>query len=175
MNFSGVSMPADVLIIFGSSRSDGNTRKALDMIFQDREHDLVDLREKDINYYDYQTKHDDDFLPIAKRMGSARVLVFSTPVYWYSMSGILKTFFDRFTDLITDHKPVGKQLVGKRCFVVSSGAGNECPPSFVEPFRNTCDFLGMDFRDLFYYYPDMPHKQAKQAALDFAKQIYAKK
>ncbi len=42
------------------------------------------------------------------------VLIFATPVYWYSMSGIMKVFFDRITDLLTIKKDIGRKLKGKK-------------------------------------------------------------
>ena len=41
---------------------------------------------------------DDDFLGVAEAMVDAEAILFATPVYWYSMSGRLKRFFDRLTD-----------------------------------------------------------------------------
>ena len=46
-------------------------------------------------------------------------IIFATPVYWYSMSGILKVFIDRITDLLTIEKELGRKLRGKKMAVVS--------------------------------------------------------
>ena len=42
---------------------------------------------------------DDDMKAVLERMGAADVIVFATPVYYYSVSGQLKTFFDRTSPL----------------------------------------------------------------------------
>ena len=47
-------------------------------------------------------------------------IIFATPIYWYAMSAQLKTFFDRMTDLLTIHKPLGRQLrKGKKMFLIA--------------------------------------------------------
>lgn len=48
---------------------------------------------------------DDDAVEIAEKMKSADVLVFATPVYYYSVSGQLKTMLDRANSLYgSDYK-----------------------------------------------------------------------
>lgn len=47
----------------------------------------------------------DDMKQINEKLGKAEVVVFATPVYYYSVSGQLKTFFDRTSPLFTaDYK-----------------------------------------------------------------------
>lgn len=45
---------------------------------------------------------DDDIKVILETMRTADVIVFATPVYYYSVSGQLKTFFDRTSPLFAD-------------------------------------------------------------------------
>lgn len=56
---------------------------------------------------------------------NADVLVFGTPLYWYGVSGILKTFLDRIFCFISNSYPksedVRRRLMGKRLIVVLSG------------------------------------------------------
>lgn len=42
----------------------------------------------------------------------ADALVYATPLYWYGMSGILKTFFDRLFCLTSNSSPVGATVAG---------------------------------------------------------------
>ena len=53
----------------------------------------MDISEEKIrNYYDYEYKNqNDDFLPTIKKILAYDLILFITPVYWYSMSGIMKT------------------------------------------------------------------------------------
>ena len=162
----------NILVIFGSSRRDGDTMDAVELVFSERKYEIVNLRDCQINPYEYDVEHADDFLHIARKMVAADKIVFCTPVYWYCMSGVLKTFFDRFTDLLTHYKDLGRALMGKHCYVISSGGSQECPASFEEPFRNTCDYFDMHYHGLFYYYPDAVADDAAARAKLFAGEIY---
>lgn len=61
-------------------------------------------------------------------------IIFATPVYWYSMSGLMKTFFDRLTDLVTIQKSVGRKLKGKETFLFAVGTDDLLPAGFTIPF-----------------------------------------
>lgn len=57
----------------------------------------------------------DDYLNLMKQiLDKYETLILATPVYWYSMSGIMKVFFDRLTDLLTIEKELGRKLRGKK-------------------------------------------------------------
>ena len=138
------------LVLLASARSDSNTLKAVKTLLPFKEFDLIDLREKNIVHFDYKNRPDDDFLSIAEAMTKADVLVFATPVYWYSMSGIMKVFFDRLTDLITTSKPLGRSLAGKEVYLVAKGSDPELPECFEEPFKKTCEYFNMKYVEAFY-------------------------
>ena len=82
--------------------------------------ELIDLNDFDISYYDYDHKNrQDDFLPLMKKLIERyKTLVFATPVYWYTMSAVMKTFFDRISDLLTIEKDLGRQLRGKNMVLI---------------------------------------------------------
>jgi multimeric flavodoxin WrbA len=103
------------VIIVGSSRSNGNTIKIVDKIAMRFNIDVVDLNNYTFTYYDYENKNkEDDFLPLIKSiLEKYDTLIFATPVYWYSMSGIMKVFFDRFSDLLRIEKEIGRKFRGK--------------------------------------------------------------
>jgi len=134
------------LVILGSSRSNGNTRLLLEAIFKDTTFDLIDLNQYNINYYTYDNRHaEDDFLALAERMVKYDDIVFATPVYWYSMSAILKTFFDRITDLITTRKDLGRALKGKTLHLISCGSDDDLPEGFTVPFEASAVYLDMKY------------------------------
>jgi len=109
--------------------------------------EVVDLSKYNISYYDYDHKNaDDDFIPLMKRLiGDFDTFVFATPVYWYSMSAIMKVFFDRITDLLTIEKDLGRKLRTKKMAVLSCSDGNDLNESFIDVFEKSADYLGMDF------------------------------
>ena len=135
------------LIIVGSSRSNGNTFKIASKISNQINADIIDLRYYSISYYDYESKNtQDDFLPLIKSMiEKYDTLIFATPVYWYSMSGIMKVFFDRFSDLIRIEKELGRKLRGKNMFVISNSDDDKLDYDFYLPFRLSANYLGMTY------------------------------
>lgn len=140
------------LVIFGSSRSNGNTRQVVEVVLSDRDVEIVDLSQYSISYYDYENSNiNDDFLVIIEKMLAVDTIIFATPVYWYSMSAILKTFFDRLTDLISIRKDLGRELKGKICYLVISGTDGELPLGFEQVFTRTAEYLDMEYKDCFYY------------------------
>jgi multimeric flavodoxin WrbA len=143
------------LIILGSARPNGETRKAVDIAFPAGSADLLVLPEFIIGGYDYQHRNTADaFSSIAEAMTSVDQIVFATPVYWYAMSAPLKFFFDRLTDLTENLKSQGKALAGKQVWVVATGTEETLPEGFEVPFRRTSDYFGMTYRGAAYLYTD---------------------
>jgi hypothetical protein len=62
-----------------------------------------------------------DFLYVIEKMIEHDIIVFVSPVYWYSVSAELKVFIDRFSDLLTVHKSTGKKLKGKNIYLMTQG------------------------------------------------------
>jgi len=135
------------VIILGTSRTDGETKNLVSKIQEYSDYDLIDLNEYTISQYDYEHKNkDDDFIPLMRKiLENYEVLIFATPVYWYAMSGVLKMFFDRFTDLITIEKDLGRKLRGKYMAVVTSSYGNNLGEDFWIPFKGCAEYLGMKY------------------------------
>ena len=117
------------ITILGSSRKDGETYKVIYETVENSDWDIIDLSDYTFSYYDYEhNNRNDDFLPLMKKIvENYDTLIFATPVYWYSMSGIMKVFFDRLTDLLEIDKELGRKLDGKRMGVISSSIGNHLP------------------------------------------------
>ena len=94
------------IIILGSSRNDGDTARVVNKLKEKSNWDLIDLNSYDFSYYDYAHQNsDDDFIPLMRNLiEKYDTLILATPVYWYSMSGIMKVFFDRITDLLEIEK-----------------------------------------------------------------------
>ncbi|MDN5201871.1 NAD(P)H-dependent oxidoreductase [Fulvivirgaceae bacterium BMA10] len=135
------------VIILGSARSDGNTRKIVDKFIEENPGTtLVDLSTQQIEYFDYGFKNlDDDFIPLMEKILQHDLLIFATPVYWYSMSAVMKTFFDRITDLLYKRKELGRQLNGKYMMSISCGSDEELNDGFSIPFSSTANYLKMEY------------------------------
>lgn len=105
-------MSKNVLIISSSPRKGGNSETLAASFAKGAEEaghkvETVYLREKNYGFCKgclacLKVGHcviDDDAVEIAARMHDANVLVFATPVYYYSVSGQLKTMLDRANPL----------------------------------------------------------------------------
>lgn len=163
------------LIILGSSRSDGNTSRAIQAVLQNRAVPIVDLSKLNISYYDYTYENaKDDFISLAEKMVKHNPIILATPVYWYTMSAMMKTFIDRWSDLLYIRKDLGRQLAHKELYVITS-YGTDIPKSFEDPFSQTCEYLDMQYKGCFYFYSgeDVERKQKNDAlAKQFFEQIW---
>jgi multimeric flavodoxin WrbA len=166
-----------VLVIFGSSRENGNTMGILQSVMSNRKPEIVDVRKLDITPYDYDHGNQGDaFLEIVEKMIAADTIVFATPVYWYSMSAYLKIFFDRLSDLIVIRKDLGRALKGKRVFVISTGTEEELPEGFEVPFARTSNYFDMEYCGCFYYYvrkEQTMSDETKRASKEFGKKVFS--
>lgn len=135
------------LIILGSSRKDGDTKRIVDELVSISKWDFIDLNDYNFSYYDYEHKNlSDDYLSLMRKIiGNYDVLIFATPVYWYAMSGIMKVFFDRITDLLDNEKDLGRKLRGKSTAALSCSVGDNLGENFWLPFSETAKYLGMNY------------------------------
>ena len=107
---------------------------------------IIDLRTQVITPYNYDHVYPkDDFNTLMKEIIKADLIIFATPIYWYSMSGIMKNFFDRMTDCLKIEKELGRQLKGKRIAALSCGSHNGKIEGFFSPFKNIAQYLGMHY------------------------------
>ncbi|WP_346882238.1 NAD(P)H-dependent oxidoreductase [uncultured Algibacter sp.] len=135
------------VIILGSSRKEGDTSKIVNKLIDKSNWDLIDLNDYKISYYDYEHQNkNDDYLPLMRQLiEKYDKFIFATPVYWYSMSGIMKVFFDRITDLLEIEKDLGRKLRGKNMAVISCSLGGHLGENFWLPFSQTASYLGMKY------------------------------
>ena len=141
-----------VVILFSSSRENGHTKKAVQEIFLEHKLPIIDLQNKNISFFDYNSKNrHDDFIPLVEELVKFKTLIFASPTYWYSMCAQMKTFFDRISDLYSFRKDLIKELENKNIFVITS-YGSSKSTSFEAPFKLTSDYLKMNYHCCHYDY-----------------------
>ena len=134
------------IVVLGSSRSDGNTRRVINYLNTQLDFDFVDLNDYKIGYFDYEFRNkDDDFWPVIEKVIEYDNIVFATPVYWYSMSAVLKTFFDRISDLLKIRRDLKPKLVDKKLYSLSCSGANDLGDYFHMPFQETAIYLKMKY------------------------------
>jgi len=140
-------MKNKVIVVVGSSRNDGDTKKLVDKLVILSGFDSIDLNNYNFSYYDYEHNYvNDDYMGLMRRLiADYDTFLFATPVYWYAMSGIMKVFFDRITDLLDHEKDLGRNLRNKKMAVISCSIGNNLGANFWLPFIETSNYLGMKY------------------------------
>ena len=126
-----------IIGINGSPHKDGTTVMALNRILESSKNHgaivkLIHLVDKNINpckgcysidpkLCKYPCNIKDDMQDILNLMLRADGFVFATPVYWFNMSGLMKNFIDRLTNLATR----GYKLEGKIGVFIASSKEDE--------------------------------------------------
>ncbi len=147
------------LIILGSARQESDTKSYVDFVFDQTEHNLYDLLKYNISSYNYSGVYpsSDNFKQLIEELLNHDIIIFATPVYWYSMSGLMKNVFDRFTDLVTIQKATGRKLKNKSVFLLAVGTDQKLPDGFEIPFQKTADYLEMNYKGCAYFSTDNKH------------------
>jgi multimeric flavodoxin WrbA len=171
LNKNRIKMNMKGIILQGSAKSDGNTNK-ISLLIRDRTgFDIIDLNTKNISGFDYDNKNrDDDFMPLMNAIvDNYETIIFTTPVYWYSMSGTMKTFFDRITDCFKFEKQTGRKLRGKKMAAISCSEGQDETEGLFIPFRKSAEYFGMNYLgDIHTWIEDgIIPEQIKNKLLDF--------
>ncbi len=177
--------PIRTLGILGSARNDGKTAALTSAVFQHLDDAaVIDLNDFSIDPYTYDSaRGGDDFSALAQLMNEADAIVFASPVYWYSMSGPMKIFFDRLTDLTDHYKPIGKALAGKSAFLIATSNSPEAPACFEPPFADTARYFDMHWGGMLHAkFPDLQqlpadvaeHARTFAAAIQTATAVRAK-
>jgi multimeric flavodoxin WrbA len=144
-----------LLVLFGSSRKNGNTEILTDRLTNGIDCTRIYLADKRILPID-DRRHDpagfpnvdDDYDDIVEQVLSHDVLIFSTPLYWYGMSGPMKNFVDRWSQSLRDKRFDFKSAMRqKRAYVVVVGGDQ---PRFkglplIQQFQYIFDFMQIEF------------------------------
>lgn len=154
------------VIIQASAKINGNTQKITNYLNAKNDFDVITLADKNIGHFDYNFNNsDDDFLPlITEVIEKYDTIIFATPMYWYTMSGHLKVFLDRISDLLAVHKELGRKFRGKKMGFISNSADDDRPNGFEMPFEKSAEYLGMEYIGNVhgYFLKDEIHPQAKE-------------
>ncbi len=122
-------MSKKIVVITGSPRKDGNSFAMTDAFIREAEekgHSVTrfDAAQKNVGGCHacetcYKTgkvcSFDDDFNEIAPALLEADVVVFSTPVYWYSIPAQIKAVIDKMYSFCV----AGKDIAGKECMLIA--------------------------------------------------------
>ncbi len=119
-----------IAVIYGGARQNGNTEQLTEYVIEGLQSEKFYLRDYHILPIDDQRHSErgfqdlgDDYNSVIKRVMAHDVLIFATPIYWYTMSGLMKNFVDRWTETLRDSEfPQFRQEMGsKKAFLIAVG------------------------------------------------------
>src|SRR3990167_10698154 len=147
--------PLNAVVVFGSSRSHGNTLNAVQKVQQQLgfELPLINLADINVSEFHYEFSQQDDFPALIQQLLEYDLIILSTPVYWYSVSAKMKCFINRLSDLLIIDKPSGRCLKDKKLAVISSYSTHpEGIDGFEPPLKNTANYFGMFYLGAYFHY-----------------------
>jgi multimeric flavodoxin WrbA len=135
-----------VIYINGSSRKGGHTSSIAQILCAPQKNNVIHLSDYNIGFfeYDHSNAHD-DFLPLINELIESDIWVYLTPVYWYSMSARMKTFFDRLSDLLKWEHDLRGKIKSSRWYALSCGSDDDEVPGFFESFRRSAEYLEVPY------------------------------
>lgn len=131
-----------ILFVNSSPNRDGNTYRIGEELLKDKEHDVLQMADYRISQYG-QVFDDDEMKEVLKEMDKYDILVIGSPLYWYTVGGMLKTFIDRLYML-----PEAEALRGKKLYLFAQGsAPNQDTVKSIEFLSNRLSYLmGMELK-----------------------------
>ncbi|MED1471908.1 NAD(P)H-dependent oxidoreductase [Bacillus salipaludis] len=145
-----------IAVLYGGTRPNGNTEALTEHAIRGLDVERINLRDFSILPIE-DARHDeagfqdrgDDYNAVIDRVLEHDTLIFATPVYWYSMSGTMKNFIDRWSHSMRDAKypDFKKQMSAKKAYVVAVGGDNPYVKALpmIQQFKHIFDFMGMEF------------------------------
>ncbi|WP_413362174.1 flavodoxin family protein [Lysinibacillus sp. 3P01SB] len=145
-----------IAVIYGGNRSNGNTEFLTKLAIQGLDVEEIYLKDYSIDPI-MDKRHteegfptiNDDYNSIIDRILPHDILIFSTPIYWYSMTGTMKNFIDRWSQSLRDSNyPDFKATMGsKKAFVIAVGGDQPYIKGLpmIQQFQHIFDFVGVAF------------------------------
>ncbi|MGG4178272.1 flavodoxin family protein [Virgibacillus pantothenticus] len=172
-----------IVVFHGSTRTNGNTEylarhaipKEVATHIYLRDYNIqpiVDKRHADEGFPEIQ----DDHTFLIDQLLKHEIVVFATPIYWYGMSGPMKTFIDRWSQILRDpNYPHFRQaLKEKKVYLILVGGDHPHVKGLplVQQFQYICQFFGMSLENYIIGQSRKPgeivnNKQALDAASRF--------
>ncbi|PYZ96735.1 NAD(P)H-dependent oxidoreductase [Alteribacter lacisalsi] len=144
-----------MLVLYGSSRADGNSEQLAEKLIGNHKAERMYMREKRMADIEDRRhvpagfeKKDDDYYEVLDRLMAHDTVIFVTPLYWYGMSGVMKRFVDRWSETLRDRKvPFRATMKEKTFYLVVTGGDNPKQKALplVLQFQHICTFFGTEF------------------------------
>lgn len=144
-----------ILVLQGSGRADGNTEQLTALALEGIAHKQILLREKSILPIRDQRHEqggfdpvDDDYESVILEVLRHEKIIFATPVYWYTMSGVMKNFIDRWSQsLRSPDYDFKASMAQKKAYVIAVGGDDPRIKAMplIQQMKYCFQFMGMSF------------------------------
>ena len=161
-------MSKKILILNGSPKKDGNTATLVEWFCQGakpKDADVEIIRTANLKYKvngciscrkcqeseKYECCINDDAKPVLARMANVDVIVFATPLYFFSASAQTKLIMDRMFSLYKWDNAAGTMktpLMDKTLVLLASAFEDIGLDALEKPFKLTADYTGMKFESI---------------------------
>ncbi|MET3697825.1 multimeric flavodoxin WrbA [Bacillus oleivorans] len=145
-----------IAVIYGGTRKNGNTELLTEEAIKGKPAERIHLTDYKIEPIVDQrhaesgfAEVNDDYNQIIDRILPHEILLFSTPIYWYSMSGTMKLFVDRWSQILRDpnYPDFREKMSSKKAYVIA--VGGDLPYlkglPLIQQFQYIFDFMGISF------------------------------
>lgn len=156
----------NLMAIHGSSREQGNTETLTQIVLKDVPATHLYLRQYVINPITDErhdphgfTPVDDDYDKLIEKVILHDTILFTTPLYWYGMSGLMKNFIDRWTQSLRDPRYDFREAMrGKQAYVIVTGGEDVRLKALplIQQFTLIFEFMSMDFNGYLLGYGGKP-------------------
>ncbi|RSK57898.1 flavodoxin family protein [Bacillus canaveralius] len=145
-----------IAVIYGGTRKNGNTEILTEQAVQGLTVEKIFLKDYEIRPVE-DLRHteagfqeiSDDYNSIIERILLHDIFIFSTPIYWYSMSGIMKNFIDRWSQTLRDanYPDFKSRMTSKKAYVIAVGGDEPHLKGLpmIQQFQYIFNFIGVQF------------------------------
>lgn len=133
-----------IIFMNGSPNKSGNTFRIGEEILKGISHDILQMSDYKVSQYG-QVYEDDEINKIFEKIKNVDTIVIGAPVYWYTVSGIVKTFIDRLYLL-----PEAEMLKGKNLYFFAQGSAPDelARQSITFLATRVSELMGMNLKDV---------------------------
>ena len=133
-----------IIFMNGSPNKSGNTFRIGEEILKGISHDILQMSDYKVSQYG-QVYEDDEINKIFEKIKNVDTIVIGAPVYWYTVSGIVKTFIDRLYLL-----PEAEMLKGKNLYFFAQGSAPDelARQSITFLATRVSELMGINLKDV---------------------------
>ena len=150
--FSAAALGADVktakrVFLNASKNREGKTFEYAKTLLHGLDYTTVNLVDFRIDQIGQESKSD-EYRKVIELLRDADLIVIGTPVYWSDMTGYLKTFIDRLSDIVNeDLKSPKAPLNGADVYLIIQGTEpSDAIPGITTVIKHICRRFFMNFK-----------------------------